>query len=120
VDAGAWAALPAAVAAGHAGALAGWPVPRALDALEKLCHDALARATGGAARYFPNDAVPAHAQPQRLSAWSQTLMRVSRHSEHPWSEVLLIESLVQSAAQALVPAPRATIRQRRGFDTLDA
>jgi DNA polymerase-3 subunit delta' len=88
--------------------------------LEKLCHDALARAHGGCARYFPNNAVPASAQPQRLSAWSQTLMRVSRHSEHPWSEALLIESLVQSAAQALVPMPRTAAEQRRGFDTLDA
>ncbi len=124
VDARTWAALPAAVAAGHVGALAGWPVPRAVDALQKLCLDALARATGGSARYFPNAGVPAQAQASRLVAWSRELERVSRFSEHPWSEPLLLETLVVAAAQALAPAPgtgRAGGRSGgRGLDTLVA
>jgi len=118
VDARAWAALPAAVAAGHTAALAGWSVPRAVDALQKLCHDALARATGGSARYFPNAGVPARAEPQRLVAWSRELERVARHAEHPWSEALVVEAMLQSGAAALArPAPRSAAAAR-GLDTL--
>ncbi|MBA4176397.1 MAG: DNA polymerase III subunit delta' [Leptothrix sp. (in: Bacteria)] len=118
VTARAWAALPAAVAAGNAAALAGWPVPRALDALQKLCHDALARATGGAARYFPSAGVPGRAALRGLAAWSRELERVARHAEHPWSEALLIEALVRGGAEALAPGPKAGRAPSRGLDTL--
>ena len=101
ISAAAWAALPVAVAQGHASVLAGWPIPRALDAMQKLCHDALARASGAGTRYFPQAAVPARARPAALVAWSAELRRVARHSEHPWSEALLLESLVQAGATAL-------------------
>ena len=103
VDADAWAALPRAVANGQAGALAGWPVPRALDALQKLCHDAMARAAGGATQYFPSAGVPARAGLPALVAWAAELRRVARHADHPWSEALLIEALVNAGAQALAP-----------------
>jgi DNA polymerase-3 subunit delta' len=128
VDARSWAALPAAVAAGQAGALAGWPVPRALDALQKLCHDAMARATGGPTQYFPAAAVPARAVLPALVAWAAELRRVARHAEHPWSEALLTEALVNAGAQALAPpAPAAGARRPGGprgdgqrLDTLGA
>lgn len=120
VDARAWAALPAAVAAGQAAALAGWPVPQAVDALYKICHDALACATGGAARYFPAGRVPTRVAPQRLLEWSQELQRVARHAEHPWNEALLLESLVLMGARALADAPRGSGAVPQGLDTLDA
>lgn len=131
VDARSWAALPGAVAAGHAGALAGWPIPRVVDALQKLCHDAMARAGGGAAVYFPTASVPARAAWPALVDWAAELRRVARHDEHPWSEALLIEALVGAAAQALaapvaVGGPgRAAARALphgagQGFDTLGA
>jgi len=107
VDARAWAALPLAVANGQAAALAGWPVPRALDALQKLCHDAMARAAGGAAVYFPAHSLPARVALPALNAWAAELRRVARHAEHPWSEALLIEALVGAGAHALAP-PTAT------------
>ena len=109
VGAAAWAALPRAVAHGQAGALAGWPVPRALDALQKLCHDAMARATGATTQYFPAASLPARAALPALTEWATELRRVARHAEHPWSEALLIEALVNGGAQALAPpvaAPR--------------
>lgn len=118
VDARAWVALPAAVAAGQAGALAGWPVPRCLDALQKVCHDALARALGGPTRYFPAAAVPAKAAPTALSAWSRELQRVARHAAHPWSDALLVEALVQAGAQALAAPRREGPPAARRFDTL--
>jgi DNA polymerase-3 subunit delta' len=118
VDARTWAALPAAMASGNAAALAGWSVPRALDALQKLCHDALARATGGTARYFPNASVPDRAAPERLAAWSRELQRVARHAEHPWSEALLVEALVQGGSEALVRLVPRGPAPARGLDTL--
>ncbi len=99
-----WAALPVAVARGYAAALAGWPVPRALDALHKLCHDAMALATGGTARYFPAGRVPRNGRLLALASWSHELDRVARHDDHPWNEGLLLDALVQQGAAALQPA----------------
>lgn len=101
VDAARWAALPRAVAAGEGGALAGWPVPRALDALQKLCHDAMAVASGAGPRYFPAAALPRRAALAPLADWSRELARVARHDEHPWNEGLLLASLVAQGRRAL-------------------
>lgn len=101
VDAAAWTALPKAVARGQGGALAGWPVPRAVDAMQKLCHDALAQAVGGAARYFPAASLPRAADVAALNDWAEALRRVARHDEHPWNEGLLLEALVTQGRRAL-------------------
>ena len=104
VDAAAWASLPRAVASGQGGALSAWPVPLALDALLKLCHDATALAHGAMPRYFPRAAMPAGLpDPSDLRAWAGELARVVRHAEHPWNEGLLAESLVGHAERALAP-----------------
>jgi DNA polymerase-3 subunit delta' len=118
VDARAWSALPAAVARGQASAFAGWPVPRALDALQKLCHDALARASGGAARYFPNEQIPMNALSGPLGEWSRELSRVARHDDHPWNEGLLLDALVKGGAWALAALPALKASTPPGFDTL--
>lgn len=118
IDARAWSALPLAVAQGRAAALAGWPVPRVLDALYKLCHDALAVASGAAPRFFPPDKAFAQAQPERLAAWSRELARVARHAEHPWNEGLLVEALVRAGHEALQKARPAGRADTRPSDTL--
>lgn len=100
VDAALWAQLPKAVAKGDAGVLAGWPVPRVVDALQKLCHDAMALAVGGESCFFPPGSVPAGANLQALAAWSKTLCRTARHDEHPWNAGLLTEALVSEASRA--------------------
>lgn len=115
VDARHWTALPGAVAAGQAGALTGWPVPQALDAMQKLCHDALARSSGGSARYFPNEAVPGKAHAARLVEWSRELQRAARHAEHPWSDALLIDALVHAGAAALASPARAASATARSL-----
>lgn len=117
VDSAAWMALPAAVANGRAAALAGWPVPQAVDALQKLCHDAMARAGGGPALYFPSQQVPAGSEWRRLAAWSQELARISRHAEHPWQEALMIDALVIQGRHALAESTPAS-PARRGFAKL--
>lgn len=128
IDANAWAALPGAVAAARASAFSGWPVPRMLDALHKLCHDAMARAAGASPRFFPANSFPSRpsdaAAMGRLSNWLEELDRVARHEDHAWSEALLVESLVQQGAAALrAPLPVAPPAQPRSgtrrFDTLN-
>jgi len=115
VDAAAWTALPRAVARGQGGALTAWPVPLALDALLKLCHDATALAHGASPRYFPAAAMPeGRAAPSALQAWAGELARVVRHAEHPWNEALLAESLVAQAQRALVPLGTLAITHARG------
>lgn len=107
VDGAAWGQLPRAVARAQAGVFAGWPVPRVLDALQKICHDAMAVAAGAGARFFPAAAMPPVAagtgsdQLAALSAWSEELARVARHAEHPWNETLLTEAMVTAGARAL-------------------
>ena len=90
----AWSAAPQAVVRGDASAFSNWSVPRVLDALQKLCHDLGCTLLGGRPRFFPAAHLPAGASLERLTNWFKSLQRVSRHADHPWSEPLLIESLV--------------------------
>jgi len=87
-----WQALPQAVLRGDALALAGLGVPRAIDSLHKLCHDAMAVAAGASARFFPS--LPPGADLEALVAWGKTLARVARFDEHPWNAPLLVDALV--------------------------
>jgi DNA polymerase-3 subunit delta' len=118
IDAAAWMALPREVARGQAQALAGWPVPRALDALQKLCHDAMCMAAGGTPRYFAPQALPPGAAQRPLAAWAKTLWRVARHEEHTWNEGLLIEALVDEAGACWQEATTHGPRGAKGLDTL--
>ena len=93
------------VAAGDASVLQGRPVPRVVELLLKLSHDAQVLAAGGAPRFFAAAQMPQGADPVALRAWQQALLRVARHDEHPWSAALLIESLVTQAAAVWASAP---------------
>lgn len=95
-----WADIPSAVARGDAALLAGWGVPRAVDALQKLCHDASVAACGGVPRFFPAARLRPGARLGALVAWHRLLQGVMRHAEHPWSEGLLVEALVAEGQQA--------------------
>ena len=108
VDAVQWTRLPSAVARGESALLAAWPLPRVVDALQKLCHDASCVAVNTAPRYFPATSVPARAVPQALAEWSRELARVARHAEHPWNASLMIESLVQQGQRALASRSDST------------
>lgn len=101
LDAAAWTGLPRAVAQGDAAALSGWPLPRVIDALQKLCHDLCVGASGGAPRYFPPAALPRAASLAPLLAWSAQLQRAARHAEHPLNAGLAIEALVTQGEKAV-------------------
>ena len=104
IDAAAWRGLPDRVARGEAAALHGLPLGFAVQALQKLCHDALALACGGAPRYFPPENLPAGAELAALLAWSRALSRLAGEAEHPWIADLGVESLVEQGRQALKTA----------------
>jgi DNA polymerase-3 subunit delta' len=101
IDAARWLALPKQIARGDADALSGWPLPRVVEMLQKLCHDAMRVAAGGAPRYFPPSALPAAPALAPLAAWARELGRIARQAEHPWNAPLLVESLTQQARIAL-------------------
>jgi DNA polymerase-3 subunit delta' len=113
-----WLALPAALQRGQLGALQGWSLPRVLDALHKVCHDAMAVASAAPPRFFPAESVPKGASLEMLSAWSRELDRLARHDEHPFNEGLMMESLMAAAARALQTSGPPRAAQRRRFDTL--
>ena len=118
IDAAAWRALPAAVAQGRAAVLAGWPLARAIDALQKLCHDASVLAAGGEPRFFPRDALPSRARAEALAAWAQSLARAARYDEHPWNEALLIEALVAEGSSSWQEVAAAGAKRARAAATL--
>ena len=101
IDSAIWSRIPAWVQAGDAAAFVNWPLPRLIDALQKLCHDAMSLTAGSAPRYFPAPSVPATATLYALLAWSGELMRAARHAEHPWNAGLMMESLLQQGRRAL-------------------
>ena len=105
--------LPARVAAGDASLLRGRPVPRVIELLSKLAHDAMAVAVGGSPRFFAAGAVPAGASMAACAAWQRSLIRAARHDEHPWQAALLIEALVTEATR-LWPARAAATAARGG------
>ena len=101
IDAGQWVSLPQQLLRGEVGTLGTWPLPRLIDMLQKLCHDAMRVAAGAAPRYFPPASMPPAAAMAALSAWARELGRNASHAEHPWNAGLLVESLTQQAREAL-------------------
>lgn len=104
IDAPLWLALPSQLARGEPGPLTNWPLSRVVDALFKLCHDAMRLVAGSPPRYFPTEALRdwagRAADTQALDAWYRELGRVARHAEHPWQAALTIETLVLQARNA--------------------
>lgn len=107
LDARAWLALPEQLASGQVAGLPAWPLPRVVDMLFKVCHDAMRAAVGAAPRYFPPGSIGGRASIEALSGWYRELGRVARHAEHPWQAALTIEWLVLQAQTALT-VPKST------------
>ena len=96
-----WTALPQQVQTGQTLLLNEMPQPRAIDALQRLCHDLLRRAHGAEPSYFPAQSLPMPSNASGLHEWEQALRRAARHAEHPLNAGLLMESLVAQGQQAL-------------------
>ena len=113
------AALPRRVAAGDATPLIGRPLPRVIELLLKLAHDAQVLAAGGVPRFFAASPWPTDPDLAALRQWQQALLRAARHDEHPWNAGLLVESLVTQAnavwpGAAARPGPRASASLHSG------
>jgi DNA polymerase III subunit delta' len=102
--------LPRALTEGAAGVLSDWPLPRVVQTLQKVCHDAMRLAAGASPRYFARSSWPNQVtfDVAALSAWSRDLQAAARHAEHPWSAPLALQALVLSAARALNCGAAAT------------
>jgi DNA polymerase III subunit delta' len=110
-----WQSLPKAMAQGNVGALADWAPARAVDVLQKICHDVWALRVGASPRFFEVKDLPTltksklgtaaetspHASLHALANWSRELNAIARTVEHPYNPGLLIESLVSRARTAL-------------------
>lgn len=101
VDAELWLRFPALVARGDAAALASWPSPRLVNALQKLCHDTLCLSVGAAPRYFPASTLKQAVSLGTVLQWARSLARAAQQAEHPWHAGLVTESLVQQGQLAL-------------------
>ncbi len=101
VTAQTWLALPQRLCRGDSTALTGLGAPAMLDALGKICHDAMACAVGALPRFFPAGSFPSGLDLSRLSGWQQALAQFQRNADHPWNEPLLADGLLQQAQQAL-------------------
>jgi DNA polymerase III subunit delta' len=106
------------VADGQWGVFAAWPIPRVVDALQKICHDAMVLASGGTPRCFPAPSLPRGARLGALVAWARSLGRVARHDEHAWNEGLLVEALVAEGRACWQEATSRAPAMRRPLDTL--
>jgi DNA polymerase-3 subunit delta' len=99
-----WLSWPADWRQGRADRLVAWGLPRAVDALLRLCADLQRTAVGGAPRFFPADRLPRGADLGRLNAWARELLQAARHAEHPLHAPLAVESLAERGRRAW-PAP---------------
>ncbi|RQO58610.1 DNA polymerase III subunit delta' [Paucibacter sp. KBW04] len=99
--AAAWQQLPQRLARAEAAALSDWSQPRAIDALQRLCHDLLRVSHGAAPSFFPAESLPAPKLAAPLQVWEAALRRAARHAEHPLNAGLLMESLFAQGQQAL-------------------
>jgi DNA polymerase-3 subunit delta' len=103
-------ALPAAVARGDVQPLLGQPVPRVVDLLLRLAHDAMAQATGASPRFYDAGRMPPATALPALIEWQRELLRIAPNDEHPWNGPLLVEALVTKGARCWAGSPAAPPR----------
>ena len=98
-----WLRFPAAMSAGETGFVRDWPINELVDALQKLCHDAMAAQQGATPRFFELKPLRAGAGPTlaALSQWSVALKHSRRTMDHPFNGGLMQEALVEQARTAL-------------------
>lgn len=94
-----WRELPRLVRQGQAAPLLALPLPRLIDALQRLCHDLSLQAQGAIPRFF-QQALPGGADAVALAQWDSELRRTARHDEHPWNAGLLAEALLLGGRKA--------------------
>lgn len=108
----AWPQLPRALAKGDVAALAAYAPPDAVAVLQKICHDLMALACGGAPRYFTAADLPSRPLSMPLLArWSRDLAQAARTADHPFNAGLMTEALVAEARRVLQSGKAARARK---------
>lgn len=106
--AAAWAQLPRQLAKGDVAALAAFAPAQAVQALQKICHDLMALASGGAPRYFSPSDLPGKPLAMGLLAdWSRELVQAARTADHPFNTGLMMEALAAKARAVLISGKSA-------------
>jgi DNA polymerase-3 subunit delta' len=108
LDAGAWDALPRALARGDWSGLADRSPADQLDVLQKLCHDLMSSAAGAPPRFFGAAHLPPAPPWRALANWSRELLQAARTVEHPYQAGLLQEAWAARTRQVLALAGRRT------------
>ena len=99
----AWSQLPRQIAKGDVAALGAFAPADAVEALQKICHDLMAIASGAAPRYFSGADLPAKPLSMSLLAtWSRELLQAARTADHPFNAGLLTEALAARARSVLI------------------
>jgi len=101
MDAGTWQRIPDLVARGDAAAFGDWPLPRLIDTLQKLAHDAMCVSVGAEPRYFERLQGEGSSDLALLLEWLRSLGIAARHADHPWQSSLMVESLILQGYGAL-------------------
>jgi len=124
IDSDAWERLPRAVHRGLTAALADWPLPRLIDALQKLCLDLMCLRAEAQPRYYgAAELAPLMGQGgpswPALAKWSRELVLAARHDEHPWHAGLRSEALVVQGARLWHKPRSPALAGANPLDTLD-
>ena len=99
----AWSQLPRQIAKGDVAALGVFAPADAVEALQKICHDLMAIASGAAPRYFSGADLPAKPLSMSLLAtWSRELLQAARTVDHPFNAGLMTEALAARARSVLI------------------
>jgi len=109
MDAQRWRQLPKALARGDGTGLGDWAPARAVDALQRLCHDLMAVGAGAQPRFFDASDLPSTGSRLVLARWARELTRTARTAEHPFNAGLMLEALVSQARSALNSRPSTPI-----------
>jgi len=96
-----WARFPAAMASGDTSFVRDWSAVQLVDALQKLCHDALCVHHGAQPRFFDYQHGKHAPGLASLSQWSVALQKCRKTMEHPFNAGLMQEALVEQARTAL-------------------
>jgi DNA polymerase-3 subunit delta' len=106
-----WAGLVPALMRGDSAFVKDWGASDLIDAMQKLCHDALAMNMGAKPRFFPESALIALSpgSTASLGQWNRSLVAARKTMNHPFNAGLMQEALVESAQSALNSAFRRTL-----------
>jgi DNA polymerase-3 subunit delta' len=97
----AWHDLPRMLQRTEGTALSDLSATALVDVLQKVCHDLLVCAAGGAPRFFAAGDLPAVGNLHSLNRWAKDLRQARRTAEHPFNPGLMTEALLDRARNAL-------------------